>query len=255
MDDSFYMTLPSNSSMSTYSGNTTARYTTQLREPVKLHGQWSVALVEFHFPQTFFNVVEGQNEISISFMEDKVVVIDLLYVQPGFYATNSNLIKAVNDALAPLSYGKIRVDPNIKRAQLTLDEKFYKQGNAVVLFSPELARQMGYDPVLNAASYSVAGSTMNLNLGKPHHIFVYCDIIDAQIVGDTVAPLLRMVNTNHSKHSFGDEVTASFRTLQYVPVLRREFSTMEIDLRSNTGLPIPFQTGTSSVLLHFKRRS
>lgn len=86
------------------------------------------------------------------------------------------------------------------------------------------------------------------------HIYVYCDLVEPQIIGDTLAPIIRMVNTDFNKYTFGENVSKSFTSLQYVPLMKQSFSTVEIDLRDNTGALIPFLGGHSAVTLHFRRR-
>jgi hypothetical protein len=89
---------------------------------------------------------------------------------------------------------------------------------------------------------------------QPSHIYVYCDLVEPQIIGDTLAPIIRMVNTDFPQYAFGENVTKSFVSLQYVPLMKKSFSTVEIDLRDNTGNLIPFCAGHSAVTLHFRRR-
>jgi hypothetical protein len=89
---------------------------------------------------------------------------------------------------------------------------------------------------------------------QPSHIYVYCNLVEPQIIGDTLAPIIRMVNTDFQQYSFGENVTKSFASLQYVPLMKLSFSTVKIDLRDNTGNLIPFCSGHSAVTLHFRRR-
>ena len=56
----FYLTLPSDASMNLYPKNTAAEWTTKLQTPISLQGQWEVALVEFMYPNTAYNVPEDQ---------------------------------------------------------------------------------------------------------------------------------------------------------------------------------------------------
>ena len=47
---SFYVALPSNSSMNIFPNNKLTKYTTKLSAPIKLEGEYEVALVEIQFP-------------------------------------------------------------------------------------------------------------------------------------------------------------------------------------------------------------
>ena len=69
-------------------------------------------------------------------------------------------------------------------------------------------------------------------------------------VGDIKAPLLRVVDT---AEIFGDLIYRLYATPQYVPVSRKEFNTLEIDIRDDTERPVPFEFGKVVETLHFRR--
>lgn len=249
--------------METFPKNTTAHFITQLKDPISLYGEWEVAITEFHYPQTLYNVSEGGNQITVTLhglkdvdAEGKkpILTIEIVHVKPGFYQGVGDFLSAVNAALAPLDIGEFSYNTSTKGSYLDLNE-FGKVSRINLTFSPELAKQLGFEPDVDVSVTSVAKSVMNLNSGAPHQIFIYCDIIEPQIVGDTVAPLLRMVgSTQQTEQGFGDTNSRGFVTLHYVPVIKHEFNTIEIDLRSSMGLPIPFESGISAVILHFRPR-
>lgn len=93
----------------------------------------------------------------------------------------------------------------------------------------------------------------SLTRAIPTQIFVYSDICEPAIVGDTHAPLLRIVNINAREFKFGSTIVKSFAPVHYVPVLRNRFQTIDIDIRDQFGKPIPFEFGTLTLVLHFKR--
>ena len=82
-------------------------------------------------------------------------------------------------------------------------------------------------------------------------LYVYSGIVEPRIVGDKIAPLLRIVPIT-GRH--GEMVTASFDHAQYIPVLSREFGTIETEIREDTGRPVPFERGKVTVTMHFRRR-
>jgi hypothetical protein len=262
--DHFTVTLPSNSSMKYYTNNTTAHFITQLRETISLHGDWEVGLVEIHYPQTFFNVSKGDNYIKILFTisgeERKSEVPMTLFVPPGYYRDEQELVAAVNLVLHPYQVGEFAFESMSRQSYFTpykpdpLSDQ-PKVSIQYMMFSPNLSRQFGYEPATNIAEEIVSPSSMNLVWGTPKHIYVYCDLITPQLVGDTAAPLLRIINTQSTKYNFGEETTSRLTPPQYLPLLKREFSTIEIDLRESTGLPVPFKSGTSAVVLQFRRRT
>lgn len=64
--------------------------------------------------------------------------------------------------------------------------------------------------------------------------------MERRVVGDSLVPLLRIVPLSGEQ---GDTVWNSFQKPQYVPVLCKEFGTIEVDIRDDTGRPVPFERG------------
>ena len=81
-------------------------------------------------------------------------------------------------------------------------------------------------------------------------IYVYCDLAEHEAVGDTKAPLLRIVN----RTSKGNEnVHEMFNSVLYVPLQKKCFDSVEINLMTDGGIPVPFLFGKSFVVLEFCR--
>ena len=83
-------------------------------------------------------------------------------------------------------------------------------------------------------------------------IYVYCDIVEPQIVGDTSAQLLKSIP---AEGKFGDIIAKTFTNIQYVPIRTRSFEAVEILLRNDTGDPVPFERGKVVITLHFRQHS
>ena len=69
-------------------------------------------------------------------------------------------------------------------------------------------------------------------------LYVYCDAAESIPVGDIKAPLLRVVD---AAGHFCDLIHRLYTTPQYVPVSKKEFNTLEIDIRDDTGRPVPLE--------------
>ena len=52
---------------------------------------------------------------------------------------------------------------------------------------------------------------------------------------------------------FGDLIHRLYTTPQYVSVSKKEFNTLEIDIKDDTGRPVPFEFGLVVAILHFRR--
>jgi len=85
----------------------------------------------------------------------------------------------------------------------------------------------------------------DLQKSLPVHTHIYSDIVEPQLAGDTVAPLLRIINTNIKEYVASN--VHIFENPHYVPVQRKQFDQIIIDLRDSTGNPLPFQYGSVRV--------
>ena len=83
-------------------------------------------------------------------------------------------------------------------------------------------------------------------------IYMYCDIVEPQIVGDTSAQLLKSIPV---EGKFGDIIAKTFTNIQYVPIQTRSFEAVEILLRNDTSDPVPFERGKVVITLHFRQHS
>ena len=83
-----------------------------------------------------------------------------------------------------------------------------------------------------------------------NNLYVYCDAAEAIPVGDINASLLRVVD---AAGNVDDLTHRLYTTPQYVPVSKKEFNTLEIDIRDDTGRSVPFDFGKVVATLHFRR--
>ena len=118
--------------------------------------------------------------------------------------------------------------------------------------SARLSLILGYEPMTNVLNRTGTFPS-NILLGIPSQLFVYTDIIEPQAIGDVFAKVLRVVVVDSNNYTYGAQMTRVFGQPHYVPVLKREFENIQIDIRSSTGDLIPFQFGTLCVKLHFKK--
>ena len=84
-----------------------------------------------------------------------------------------------------------------------------------------------------------------------YSLFIYSDVIKPQIIGDTYAKLLQVTPAPQRTNNI---ISHTFNPVQYVPLERREFESIEITIRNSAGDLIPFTNGLSIVKLHFRPR-
>lgn len=250
--ESFYLTLLSNSSIEYYPDNMTTRFSTKLPKSVKLEGEWSVGVVEFQYPCTMFTVQDHENVIYIT----KTMLMpheekpSLIYYKTHIPATNydniNHILTAMNNTKEKIKFRYDDISKFVSASVMDLNIKS-------MTLSPKLAIQLGFEPDRNLVKNGFGKCPANLHLGLPSQLFVYCDIIEPQMVGDVMTPLLRIIPLDPAKYIYGANKMHVFAPPHYLPVMRREFDTLEVDIRSSTGQKIPFQFGTVCVKLHFKK--
>ena len=100
----------------------------------------------------------------------------------------------------------------------------------------------------------ISNEPASLLRGIPDKLFVYCDICEPYIIGDVQSPLLRIVAHDVRKdYAFASTRIKHFSPAQYVGLRQTCFRTIEIDIRDELGKSIPFEFGTLTVTMHFRR--
>ena len=103
-----------------------------------------------------------------------------------------------------------------------------------------------------SVSESVQGHlSVDVNNGF-YGMYVYCDIVQNQLVGYVSAPLLRVVPLQMYGVTQGDMIVHTFNTPHYVPVKTKHFEVIHVDIRKDNGENVPFQHGKVTIALHFR---
>ena len=129
--------------------------------------------------------------------------------------------------------------------------QYRSQVKVSVDFSPDLARISGLRSDETYVSGEDVISEREPNLSSNiRSVYVYCDLLEHVPVGDTKAPLLRIVDKSTELEG---NVHRVFNPTLYVPLQKKCFDTVEIDMMTDTGDPVPFLSGKSFVVLEFRR--
>lgn len=245
---SFYVTLPSDSSMNYFPENKISHFITRLPVPIELKGEWEVGLVEFTYPHTWYNVNNTNNLIGFDLNDGKELG---RRIPPGFYETVPEILKAI---WIKDHENKIYFDfhPITKRVHVRV------KNGAKVILENGIAQMLGFESKIEISSMNEGNIETVVEspyVADPcaHYRFLllYTDIVEAQIVGDVLAPLLRVVNITGKD---GEVITAQYDRPHYLPVSRKNIETIEIVIRSHTGELTPFERGRSYVKLHFRQK-
>ena len=251
---SFYLFLPSNVSPLYFPKNRISAFQVKLPKRIKFNpNEYEVAITEFTYVQcikTYF----PETDRFIRFIDEPrngISNLDRQLIPNYNYSDPQNLVMEINkmfltvfgDEIGHLTKSKSnKVILNVKRGQIW----FSKLIGDVLGFTNSCKDEEGRY-IFNAGIH--AAENLPLRRGGMHHIFVYSDIVKTQIVGDSMVPLLRIVNITGE---FGEVVTQTFRPY-YLPIDKLEFDIVEILLCNEFGEEIIFEEGQSIVTLHFKK--
>ena len=181
---------------------------------------------------------------------------DMVQVSPGYYETVSDVIQTINDQMRD-SADNLQIEPfaEFKYSSKTNRLKANLGRHTSITFTLAMRQMLGISharhPIRNATDdiiQWVSAKACNINRGFTS-MYVYCDVLEHVSVGDTKAPLLRIVQVSGKS---GDRVHVVYDKPIYVPLQKKNFDSIEIDIRSDTGNPIPFQYGKVILTLYFK---
>ncbi|GFX53828.1 uncharacterized protein F54H12.2 [Trichonephila clavipes] len=240
---SFYITLPSDCSMHFFPENKISHFKTQLPSPVCLNGEWEVGMSEIIYPHSWLNVNETNNYFLYKAGDGNISSTVKRTIDVGCYETMSDIISAVQLAL-PKNPNRFTIIYNKATKRVKINAV---QGSSLHL--ENLGELLGFKRnaiiIGNMKSEFVADAWSNFSV-----FYVYSDLISPQIVGDTQAPLLRIVRT---KGKDGETISQYYDRPQYLPLVRHSFQTIQSELRLNSGNFVPFERGQiGSGLTHYK---
>ena len=122
-------------------------------------------------------------------------------------ATNTALAKDVNDNIV-LTYSSVTGKVTVK----------LKNGYQLGLIG-RLSVVFGFGGK-DTKVLKTTESPYVADLAAMSTIYIYCNIVQPQIVGDTNAQLLKSIPV---AETFGDIITKTFTNIQYVPIQRKSF--------------------------------
>lgn len=253
--DQMYLTLPSNSSMKYFPNNTLATFTTRLHVPLPLaHHQWEVGLSEIHFPVNWSSIDNADDDSTIVILQNGKRIKGPFRFSPGRYATVKAVLDTLNHHFGEVA--KFTWQPGPSRVHVVIQPP----RNYEIQLGQRLATMLGlprrmvdftnFIPNSELTSVYYGQKVEKVNL-LPKFLFVYCDMVEHGIVGDTAAPLLRIISSPDGNK---EHITKTFDHVHYKPVRAGEIHTIEINIRDDMGDPIPFSGGRVVVILHLRRR-
>lgn len=198
-----------------------------------------MALVDFIYPHTWYNIRSDNNLFGFELGEGK---LEGRRVPVGCYESIPDLLKAMT-----IESHKNKIEfnyhPVTKRVKIKTDKK------SKVILHEGLAELLGFEP----GEYT--GFQQSPFVADPKASFpvmyVYCDLVESTVVGDVQAPLLKIVTVEGKD---GEVINAQYPRPFYLPIIRQHFQTIHMDIRLHSGKPVPFERGKVIVTLHFRLR-
>ena len=274
MTTDFYMTLPSNASMKTHLDNTLTHYVTDLPHRVDLIGEWECGLTEMQYSHTWYNVTENDVWLFLNEIDDPNDVSRRARLSCGYYDDPLTLLYHVNKGLYSLRTAKTRAQMSYSSVSQKMTLHMTENTKFTIPYHSSTTSMLGFrKSVATGAAETTTTTTSASSLvsdspdsSYPFHIeapnvvdmtqgfntlYVYTDVVESRIVGDTLAPLLRSILIS-GRH--GDRMSERFTNVHYIPLLRSNFHSIEVDIRDDMGRHVPFEYGRVTVTLHFRRR-
>jgi len=253
---SFYLFLPSNVSPQYFPGNRISAFQVKLPKRISFTpNEYEVALTEFSYLHCMKTYI-SKNDRSVEYLEEPRNGISNLrhHSLPNInYSNPKVLVQEINTLLCsgfeePI--GQLGISDKTNKVRLRVSK-------GKVWLTKTIGENLGFSEknlhkdkiffIFNEGSHEAEKEP--ITLGGMNHIFVYSDIVQRQIVGDALVPLLRIVNITGKT---GDVVTQTFRPY-YLPINKLEFNTIEVLLCNEFGEEIHFERGQSIVTLHFRK--
>ena len=288
--EGFYVTLPSN--VKGVVENTIGNYTTYLPSPIILDSDWKVAITEIFYTNSWYNLkkecVVTINERRLK--ENEVNSLDPhgVLIEAGRYENIDDIVKQINDYFKDNKEYKAKEEemtrdiaghPKYETPELlvnshtrSLHQKVKPMPSRRFLefeFEEELGQLIGaykgseYVTAdvscwsnfkdVNKAKILLAPKRSYDLTGGHHSLYVYSDIVDFSNVGDTKCQLLRVAEIP-STSKYGDHVHVAFKNPYYLPLANRNISSIEIDIKDDSGQTIDFKFGRVEVVLHFVKQ-
>ena len=285
----FYVELVSNVSEEYFPNNTVSNFITKLSNRMHLDGEWEVGLAEISYSYSWYNVrknftlnlVDGEDPFRIFNKKERLVldvmpgltnallkdkkISDSIYMytpppvtttgilKAGHYQDGTSLIDEINKELSIFNIIDL---PKLAFNKISNKVTVYPgEPNSTIYpsFEDELKEILGLKDMSLLSDLPYEGDRpVEISAGF-HSLYVYCDIVHPQIIGNKKARLLRAVAVPRDVQ-FGGQVVIIYDNPHYLPVLYNEFETIEIHIKDDTNNDIPFNFGRSRIKLHFRKR-
>lgn len=244
----FYLVLPSDSSRQLFPHNTLTHFTTKLPRPITLAGEWEVGLVEIQYPHNWYNLHNRHAWFKFKLSHDED--FRTFSLKSGFYDGGNMLAAEMSRLIAKVTGAPDKV--KITYNKITHKMLVIIAAGAVFELSLGLRKLLGWSASARFAGPARVWSEVVVDVNQGFYsLYVYCNLVETRMVGDSMVPLLRVVSVQGGD---GDMICRAFDHVQYVPLLQKAFQEVEVDIRNDMGEPVPFERAKVVLTLHFRKK-
>ena len=287
LGDEFQVTLASN--VKSNKRNKPASFETDLAKPLDMPGEWEVALIDLSYPHNWTNLdkpyelvvmtsplVNAEEEPSDQ--DDNQLTLDIskdlkgqlpgnikgrtIDIPAGNYKVEDivNQIKTQINKISQLKDNNITYNENTHKVTFTQTTDYYMAAISKnsILQLLGLSKQtttvpsehLGPLDLIKFEANKPKVSEITAHIKRLTSIFVYSDIVELSLVGDSQSALLGYCPI---QSKFGDQGYWCFNPPYYVKVREKYINTITIELCTDTGESFPIEDGKVNCRLNFRR--
>ena len=248
----FYLTLPSESSKGLFPENNASEYNVRLPHWIDLKGNWEIGLHSITYTRR--NIIHHlDGTILYEYPEhDRTTTTATTGKMQKHYSSVDEYVSNINESLEESHVNKTEIEFTLNtngKVTITLRDGYgvrLRREQAIVLgfMNFEDSAETYYVQYTKTGSYKA-------NLHRETNILVYCNIVQPQIVGDKLLPLVATVPYQKTSEPY-DETFYAVENIHYIPVQTKAFQNVKVHLKSSTEEFIPFEHGRAAITLHLK---
>ena len=211
-----------------------------------------------------------------------------LRLKPGCYPSVDSIMKAITKAAMGKKESKLmendrsndsmlswKIDGVTRRLHVKSNCIVGNEGLKITVVSEDLKNILGTDVIIDCQSQQrrdeteapdqlVSGTAnvvkqigqwpVDLNAGS-HTMFLYCDLVQNEMLGDTQTALLRSIPLKSMTlaHTMGEVNHKSFTNLQWKRIVKPQFQSISLTLANEMGQKMPFLScGRTNITLAFR---
>lgn len=245
--------------MDFFPGNVLTHFHTRLYNEIDLsRGSWEVGLTEIQFPHNWHVGIELKGRVRVYEPDTNTdppttKLVSAVLLRDKKFAALQQLIEYINQELeADEKGGATRA--RFAWVPSTSEVLAHTWKSHVIILSPDVAKVLGLPLVIKSHFSRGVASTIGNPVRSLYNditaLYVYCNMVEPNYVGDSLSPLLRVVSTEGVA---GEISTMTYANPMYHSVKKSLVHDIEIDIRDDTGEPVQFTSGRVVVVLHLRR--